>query len=29
VYPDFSSPAAKALRKEILDYMMDEGWMNM
>lgn len=29
VYPDFISPAAKALRKEILDYMMDEGWMNV
>lgn len=29
VYPDFISPAAKALRKEILDYMMDEGLMNL
>lgn len=29
VYPDFISPAAQALRKEILGYMMDEGWMNV
>ena len=29
VYPDFISPAAQSLRKEILGYMMDEGWMNV
>ncbi len=29
VYPSFISPAARALRKEILGYMIDEGWMNV